>query len=233
MIQIAAALHRTATHAGIASGRYRRQATKIGGLIPYATCTQSSTNLTALRGAGWRILLSPDQPRPPDWAGFCIDNGAWGLFQKGRVWDSSHEKRWIPILERHGKNADFAVLPDIVAGGAASLELSLSWVPRLRGLTCLLIAVQDGMQISDIEPYLSADIGIFVGGSTEWKLSTVRGWIELCARKGAWCHVGRVNSIRRVNLIAGATSFDGTSCSIYSCTLPRMEGARRQTGLGF
>jgi len=60
------------------------------------------------------------------------------------------------------------VLPDIVASGLASLEFSLRWKERLRGMpTRMLLAVQNGMQINDVASLLSPAIGIFIGGTTE------------------------------------------------------------------
>jgi hypothetical protein len=46
-------------------------------------------------------------------------------------------------------------------------------------------------------------------------------------------HVGRVNTARRIRLCAeaGADSFDGTSVTMFSCTLPLLESARRQPSL--
>ena len=52
---------------------------------------------------------------------------------------------------------NFAVLPDIVQGGLASLDFSLSWEKRVRPYSeRVLIAVQDGMEPKDVEQYLDA-----------------------------------------------------------------------------
>lgn len=68
-----------------------------------------------------------------------------------------------------------------------------------------------------VRPYLSSRVGVFVGGSTEWKLSTMAGWARLAHECGARCHVGRVNSALRARLcdIAGADSIDGSKASRY------------------
>jgi len=118
------------------------------------------------------------------------------------------------------------VLPDIVAGGQASLDLSLRWLDRLRGFSQpLMIAVQDGLSPDDVRDYLGPMTGIFVGGSTDWKLRTLDAWGALARRKGCLLHVGRVNSLKRINACAqaGASSIDGTSIiafpdSIYKLT---------------
>ena len=45
---------------------------------------------------------------------------------------------------------------------------------------------------------LGARVGIFVGGSTPFKLETMPAWGELAREIGCWLHVGRVNSGRRI-----------------------------------
>lgn len=123
-------------------------------------------------------------------------------------------------------------MPDIVAGGLRSLDFSLTWLERLRGYRLLLLAVQDGMTEAHVASLLSPEVGIFIGGSTDWKWSTVARWAALARSKGAYCHVGRVNTERRILECAraGADSFDGTSATRYQVTLRRLDRARRQLG---
>lgn len=89
------------------------------------------------------------------------------------------------------------------------------------------------MTDADVVQYIGPDVGVFVGGSTDWKLATLYDWAALAQSRGAWCHVGRVNSVRRIRLchLAGVDSFDGTSASRYSVELPKLERARRQPAL--
>lgn len=197
-------------------------------MIGYASNTGTRRNLAALRDAGWHILLTPDNPTPRPDIPHALDNGAWGAFQKQTPFDGvAFEK----LVDASGANAQFIVVPDIVAGGMASLEFSLSWLPRLAGAKRLLIPVQDGMDVFTVAAVLTEDyrLGIFLGGSTEWKLETMYQWGELAAIMGRYYHVGRVNSRRRIRLCAeaGADSFDGTSATMYSCTLPMLEAARQ------
>lgn len=162
----------------------------------------------------------------------AADNGAWGAFQKGEPFN---EKRFQQHVERCGALSDFVVIPDIVAGGLKSLDFSVSWLSRLRHLKCLLLPVQDGMEVRDVAPVLrqNRSIGIFLGGSTEWKLKTMFQWGVVAATLDRHYHVGRVNSMRRIRLCAeaGADSFDGTSATMYSCNLPMLDSARRQPSL--
>lgn len=161
-----------------------------------------------------------------------VDNGAWKAFQQQCPFD---ETAFISLVERHGASADFVVIPDIVAGGMASLAFSIRCIPRLKHLKKLLLPVQDGMDVFSVAAVLHQhrNVGIFLGGSTEWKLKTMYTWDVVAATVGRHYHVGRVNSMRRIRLAAeaGADSFDGTSATMYSCTLPKLESARRQPSL--
>lgn len=81
-------------------------------------------------------------------------------FRAGRSDEMAFDKAYSLL----GENAEWVVLPDIVAGGLRSLEFSLLWLERLRSSPApLLIAVQDGMTPDDVREYLSPAVGIFVG----------------------------------------------------------------------
>lgn len=197
-------------------------------MIPYATRTGTKRNLTALKREGWRLLLTPAH-----WGNFydlryAIDNGAWRAHVTGKPWD---EAAFLRCLKHCAKDADWIALPDIVGGGEASLERSMSWMTRILDM-CerVLLPVQDGMAPAWIEPLLTGRVGLFVGGTTEFKLSTMAAWSSLAAKKAAWCHIGRVNTVRRIRLCAaaGATSFDGTSASMYVKTIGKLNSARHQ-----
>jgi len=201
-------------------------------MIGYASNTGTKRNLAALLASGWRIMLTPDNPIEREGLKHCIDNGAWGCHQKGIPFQPEPFER---LVDKSAVRADFIVLPDIVGGGGNSLALSISWLPRLRGYRSLLLPVQDGMDPKAVLAILRAwpHLGIFLGGSTEYKLSTMHDWGVAAASLGRWYHVARVNSRRRIRMAAhcGATSFDGTSATRFSCTLPLLDAARRQPNL--
>ena len=198
-------------------------------MIAYASITGNRRNLAALRRHGWRLLVSPKDVRRTGDFGYALDNGAWSAFQQKAPFDAPAFERALGLV---GSGADWVVAPDIVAGGARSLELSMQWMDRcLSACSRVLIAVQDGIDAKDVSGLLGDRVGLFVGGSSEWKERTVASWSALCEASGAWCHVGRVNSVRRIKLclVSGATSFDGTSASRYSVTARKLDNARRQT----
>lgn len=202
-------------------------------MIAYASRTGTRRNLRALRGAGWRLLVTAGGCLRDEGFPYALDNGAWSAYSSGRPFGfDAFEK----ALRKKGESADWTVIPDIVAGGRASLELSLKWMRRvLDSSPRALLAVQDGMTVGDVRPFVGDRVGLFVGGSTAWKLSTLDKWGQLARDAGCWFHVGRVNSAQRIAscAIAGATSFDGTSVSRYAKTLPNLDNARRQLAMEF
>jgi hypothetical protein len=195
----------------------------------YASRTGTRRNLDALRAAGWRLMISRAGVWRTEGFPYALDNGAWSDVRTGRDFDDAAFQK---LVDKLGWQADFIVAPDIVAGGANSLRLSLLWLPHLLVRTrMVLIPVQDGMGPQDlVNVVLPKHIGIFLGGSTEWKLAHMRQWGEFCAARGIHYHVGRVNTAKRFRLahIAGADSVDGSSASRYAVTLPMMDFASRQ-----
>lgn len=204
-------------------------------MIAYASRTGTRRNLDALEAAGWRLLVSAASPRDPGGFRYALDNGAWSWTRDG---GDFREAPFEAAVERFGERADFVVVPDLVARGRESLELSLRWLPRLEARLPwpgprLLLAAQDGITEEDLAGVLSDRVGIFVGGSTEWKLATMVAWGALARRRGAYLHVGRVNTARRIRLChdAAASSFDGSSVSRFAVNIPRLSYARDQPSL--
>lgn len=199
--------------------------------MAYASRTGTRRNVEVMRRAGWRMLCEPSQlgryagDRPP--LAYALDNGAWGCFQRGVPFDGEGFAR---LLEWLGEGADWIVVPDIVQGGLESLRFSLSWLSRVLSFAPALIAVQDGMEAGDVQGLLGENVGIFLGGSTDWKLKTMREWGAVARSRGAHFHVARVNTAKRIRLCqdAGAHSFDGTSVTRFACNLPRLDNERRQ-----
>jgi hypothetical protein len=169
-----------------------------------------------MRAAGWRLLVSRAGVWRSEGFAYALDNGAWTDFQAGSPFDGDTFDR---LIEKMGSCADWIVLPDIVAGGIKSLELSLRWMNRCRSVSDLvLLAVQDGMEPADVRNLLGRHVGVFLGGSTEWKIERMRDWGALCADVGCHYHVARVNTRGRMRLAveAGASSVDGSSASRFA-----------------
>jgi hypothetical protein len=209
-------------------------------LTLYASWTGTKRNLAALRREGWRLLMTPDtlirckgttRPRWPDGdpAPYCLDNGAWGCHQRGEGFNA---EAFVWALERIGTGADWVVAPDIVGAGLASLRLTEAWLPRIVHPK-VLIAVQDGMSPEDVAPMLNSGRGIFLGGSTEYKLQSMPMWGRFARQAGVHFHVARVNTIRRLRACqsAGADSIDGSKPSRWSMEAGNLPSALKQTQL--
>lgn len=150
-------------------------------------------------------LVVDDKP----WA---IDNGAYSKFD---------EVRYVRLLERC--RADgltgclFVVAPDVVGDAAATQKLFDVWEPRLRqyGFPIAFVA-QDGLTV-DTTPWGQMDV-LFIGGSTEFKLSAVmRDIAHEATNRGIPIHAGRVNSRRRLRWArhVNARTTDGTYVSKF------------------
>jgi hypothetical protein len=201
----------------------------------YASRTGTRRNLEALRQHGWGLLVSrAGEWRTEGFTRICGDNGAWADYRAGRAFDEDAYDRFLDWLASQPVVADWLVLPDIVAGGLPSLALSCRYLNRCLSVApMVLVAVQDGMETTDIASLIGPQVGIFLGGSTEWKISRMAEWGKFCAERGVYYHVARVNSIKRMSLAAscGADSVDGSSASRFAVSLPKLAYAARQSDL--
>lgn len=208
-------------------------------MISYASRTGTKRNLDGLRKRGFRLLISATGAHRDEGFTFAIDNGEWTRHAaKAKKWKDPRNitRAFIRLMLSHGDRADWGAAPDIVRGGLPSLARSLKWLPwMLDHCPRVLIPVQDGMTLDDIErlDLLGDRVGIFVGGGDGFKEKTVGAWAHLARKHGAWCHVGRVNSVRRIAICAaaGVTSFDGTNGSMFEKQQPKLHRARVQGSL--
>jgi len=141
---------------------------------------------------------------------FFHDPGGYRDWRAGRPFNVCRWQRDMRWMSYRGIVPDFVVVPDIVAGGLASLAFSAFWRDSVPAEFPAYLAVQDGMTVADVVPCLPRYDGIFVGGSLRWKLATGATWAELARRHGLGCHIGRVGTAARVHWARsiGATSID-------------------------
>lgn len=197
-------------------------------LIPYAVRTGTRRNLDGLRARGWRLLVSAAGAHRTEGFPYAIDNGAWTAYQQQQPIDLV---KFGKLLDKLGAGADWIALPDIVAGGLKSLDLSMEWKDRVLAVNpMVLLPVQNGMTVRDVEGIVCPQVGIFVGGDDVFKLSMMAEWADFARAKGAWCHIARVNTVKRIRkcALAGATSFDGKAASMYLVEQPKLQRARLQ-----
>ena len=177
----------------------------------------SKLNIEELSRWPWRWMLSPFTPVPP-WGQmpdrpFAIDNGAYGFFKQDTPFN---DEKFLALLEKYGHLCDWTVIPDKVGDAAETFKMFDVWHSRLEKYKCLFV-VQDGMAEAQVEALLPLVGGIFVGGTTEWKKETIPRWAQLCKRHDKICHVGRVNTIRRIRFCRanGVDSIDGSGVSRF------------------
>lgn len=150
----------------------------------------------------------------------------------GRVWaadndcfqglDADAYRRMVDALPVTG--CRFVTVPDRVGDHRATRRMWGRWsgFVRNRGLPPAFV-IQDGCDRYRQVP--SEADAVFVGGTTEYKLSeTARRIVAAAKEDGKWVHMGRVNSFRRIQQAQswGCDSVDGTSFSMFSDTyIPR------------
>ncbi len=150
-------------------------------------------------------------PQRPDQA-FAIENGCFKGFDRNA---------YEALLERERPRQElcrWVTCPDVVGSARRTLEAFEYWSDRLRddGWKVALV-IQDGIEHLTI-PWDRLD-AIFIGGSTEFKLSKHAADVIRTARiMDKWSHAGRVNTPGRFEYFEelGTNSCDGSGLSRYS-----------------
>jgi hypothetical protein len=149
--------------------------------------------------------------RPTTWAWcprYACDTGC---YTQGERFDLGRYLAWLGGLNGSRDRCLFATAPDVVGDWRATWARSRDVLPRIRelGIPAAVVA-QDGMV--ELPPPDEWDV-LFVGGTTDWKLSE-RAYRLVRQAKGLGkrAHMGRCNSWRRLNAAyqAGYDTADGT-----------------------
>lgn len=140
---------------------------------------------------------------------WAADNGC---FSQGDAFHEDPWFRWIDSKEVAWGTCLFATAPDVMLDPAATLIRSLPVLPKIRerGIPAAFV-LQDGVTESQV-PWDLIDV-VFVGGSTEYKLSEpAYRMVALARTRGKTAHLGRVNSLRRLKAarVSAFSSADGT-----------------------
>lgn len=134
---------------------------------------------------------------------WAADNGCFS-----DRWD---EERWAAWLNRTSGSL-FAVVPDVVGDAEATRSRWTEHVGKvIDAKHTPAYVLQDGQSVDGV-PWDEAG-AVFVGGSTEFKMSLdAERLVREARRRGLWAHMGRVNSLRRLRIAAswGCQSADGT-----------------------
>ena len=160
----------------------------------------------------------------PRWT-WLADNGA---FAASRY---VGDEKWLRWLGKWGEelraSCIMATLPDVVGDHRATLARSWPHISAVRDLGYPVgYVAQDGMTVPDLEQLAGHIDGLFIGGTTEFKLGVqARDLIAHAHTHGLHVHAGRVNSYKRLQYFhdLGAHSADGTFLSIApAVNIPRM-----------
>lgn len=181
-------------------------------LAAYVGQTRSRALILELEAAGIGECTQRGE-WPPRRRPSFLDNSAFSDWRKGRDFDNEAFLSDCASASADPEPPDFGVCPDRVATGLESLAFSLRWLDSYEsafpGLRWYL-AVQDGMAASDVVPHCNRFVGLFVGGTLQWKLQTGAAWVSLAHELGLRCHIGRCGTVRRVRWAQriGADSID-------------------------
>lgn len=140
---------------------------------------------------------------------WCADNG---FFSNP---DEEYFREWLAGIIG-SKGCSWVCCPDVVGNAKETLRLWLRWKSHIEGIGFTpAYVLQDG---SDVDSIPEARV-YFIGGTTGFKLGPAAA--ECAAevkRRGAWLHMGRVNSIDRLIYAhsIGCDSVDGTSYAKWS-----------------
>jgi hypothetical protein len=161
-------------------------------------------------GDHWGIMVTPKR------RGVALPAGRrWGA-DIGMASDVAVPEyvRWLAGLLPVRRWCLFVVVPDVLCDAVATLDRFRWWAWRIKAAGWKVALVgQDGLE--SLRRWPPAFDCLFVGGSTEWKMSDAAAWCIARAKRryGAWVHVGRVNSQRRIRHFQylGVDSVDGTT----------------------
>jgi hypothetical protein len=137
-----------------------------------------------------------------------------------------HPVRWLRFLAKiveSGSRPLWVACPDKVADAGETWRLYHLWAPVIHSLGLpVALVLQDGLEKFKWRASLPSTwdelAAVFVGGSTEWKLSEyAERFVREAKERGKLVHVGRVNSLKRIRHFArlGVDTFDGSGFSAW------------------
>ena len=181
-------------------------------------CRQTLVNITRtypnlLGYMGWlnspRHMYSIQTLQRIGCQSMCLDNAAYSNWC---------EDSYLKMLERWTDSSipvEWVTIPDVVGDATGTRNLFEEWHERV-SLPRAFVA-QDGAE--DLELPWDHFKCLFIGGTTDWKLSRAAEDVAQEAKhRGKILHMGRVNSQKRLRYAyaLGCDSVDGTGYSKYN-----------------
>lgn len=152
---------------------------------------------------------------------FGIDNGAFSRFDR---------KGFMGLLEREKPNRQrckFVAMPDVVGSARRTLEAFEFWADHITNWPLALVC-QDGIEDLPI-PWARLD-AVFIGGSTDWKMSKAAADVIKAAQlMEVHTHVGRINTTKRWGPFEslGVDTCDGSGVSRFDWMLNEIRDFRQ------
>lgn len=163
-------------------------------------------------------LYSPRAQRGPwPWFPYALDNGAFSCWNPAEntfddaKWETT-EAAWLELLfwaQAAPIKPRWAIVPDVPGNGEATLKRWKKYASRVQEANIpLAIAVQDGINCFDVWELDPIPEVVCVGGTTEWKWSSVKLWANDFDR----VHLLRCNAPDKLDYLQdlGVESCDGT-----------------------
>ena len=187
--------------------------------------TRSARNVRLLTDRGWGRMFASQTPTPFPFEKWGFDNGAFKAWQDAGfpggltiddwciLWAAEEFEARVLKASEAGSDPYLAVVPDI-PGSPHSLQWSVEWMPELRRDWPWYLAVQDGMELSQVENVLHLFAGIFLGGTDKFKLTAYR-WAQLAHYHQKKFHYARAGTPKKIRhaFNVGADSLDSTFAS--------------------
>lgn len=157
------------------------------------------------------FMFQPGMKNQTDlgWSKWAADNGC---FAQGDNFDFGAWLEWLASVRKYRETCLFAVAPDVLGNAWQTWRRSQPYLKTIRQLGFKAAFVgQDGAQ--DVRIHWDLFDCWFVGGTDAWKFSQASmDLLREAKRRGKWVHIGRVNSLSRLqsSAIVGADSVDGT-----------------------
>lgn len=175
-------------------------------------------DLVIAAGHGQMVSRQAGAFRVPKHGRWAFDNGAYTDFKNQVPFDDEEFLKRLRKIETlpQDMKPDWCVCPDMV-GSRMSLAYSVEWRDLVEqyspGLSWYL-ALQDYVHPTDVAHalHIARFAGIFIGGTTAWKLETAAFWVKFAHEKEIPVHLARVNGPNRLQWAVDieADSVDGT-----------------------
>jgi hypothetical protein len=170
--------------------------------------TRSHENKALLARRNWGRMFATQALTPFPFEKWGFDNGAFKAWQDAGFPQGLTQDDWAILFDTEeferrlhealaiDSEPYVAVVPDI-PGSRESLAFSVEWRLDLYCNWPWYLAVQDGMDVAEVENVLHCFAGIFLGGSDAFKLTAYR-WSRLAHKHGKKFHYGRAGTLTKV-----------------------------------